>query len=332
MKSKASPSPSEPWPTSSRRNGYTTALVGKWHLGLHPKFHPQNRGFDEFFGFLPSGHSYIGPDPDRRNPLLRGRERVVRTRYLAEEFTDEAIAFIDRNKDKAFFLYLSFNAAHTPYHEAPEKYSSRVKHLPSEHNRRIAGMILAADDGIGRVAQKLRELNLERDTLVIFLTDNGSALREADSYIAPFSKGKGSLYEGGIRVPFIVRWPGHVPAGAGCKAMISSLDILPTAMAAAGITPARDQLPLDGVNILPALSGTSDTPPHEYLFWRSLRGNAIRKGRWKLLRLKEAPPALYDLEADLGETINLFDQHPGIVKELDAAYAKWAKGLVDPLW
>src|SRR5436190_2043975 len=231
--------------------GYVTGMTGKWHLGVHPPQHPRRRGFDEFFGFLREGHFYLpppydgGPDRvvsrlrerepeyDRANPILRGEHEVVEKDYLTTALAREAGAFVRRHARDPFFLYLPFNAPHSPMQATPRDYA-RFASVADPHRRLWSAMLAGMDDAIGAVLAAVREEGLERDTLVLFLSDNGGPTKELTSRNDPFSGGKGSLLEGGIRIPFIVSWPGHLPSGVVDARPVSSLDLLPTALSAAG--------------------------------------------------------------------------------------------------
>ena len=228
-----------------------TALFGKWHLGSADRFHPMSRGFDEFFGFLGGQHSYLQPMANGPDPLLDGRTPVQETPYLTDALVDRATDFITRNASRPFFLYLAFNAVHTPMH-ATDKYLARF-HIADEQRRTYAAMLSAMDDGIGKTIAALRAANLEGNTLIFFFSDNGGPTMAGTtingSRNTPLRGSKRQTWEGGIRVPFIIRWKGHLPEGKTDARPIIQLDVLPTVMMAAGVTPQRDWQ-LDGVNLL----------------------------------------------------------------------------------
>jgi arylsulfatase A-like enzyme len=328
--------------------GYRTALVGKWHLGFGDKFHPMARGFDEFFGFLGAEHSYLDPEAASRDPLLDGKKVVVETTYLTDAFTDRAVDFIKRQKSQPFFLYLAFNAVHTPM-QATDKYLSRFPHIADERRRTYAAMVSAMDDGIGKTLAALRAEGLDENTLIFFFSDNGGPIMAGTtingSSNAPLRGSKRQTWEGGIRVAFIISWKGHLPEGKTDARPIIQLDVLPTALAAAGVKP-QPQWRFDGVNLLPFLTDKMSGAPHEALYWRLGQHMAIRKGNWKLVKttegpLKEVDPStfndlsgaeLYNLAKDIGEKKNLAAAHPEKVKELAAAWQRWNKELAKPLW
>ena len=313
-----------------KQAGYATGIVGKWHLGWAPKFHPLRRGFDELFGFLGGSHSYLDAKADPLDPILRGTEAVDEKEYLTDAFTREAVSFISRHKDHPFFLYLAYNAVHAPL-QATEKYLGRFAHIADPKRSTYAAMLAAMDDGAGAVLRRLREDGLERDTMVFFFSDNGGPIGVNGSDNSPLSGAKGTVLEGGIRVPFILQWPERVPAGKVYDEPVISLDVFPTAVAAARGGVPRDRV-MDGVDIIPYVTGAAKGRPHETLFWRSGEQRAVRRGQWKLVRAAGAPPALYDLSRDIGERQDLAKDQPQLAQELDQALGKWESQLAPPLW
>jgi arylsulfatase A-like enzyme len=322
--------------------GYATGLVGKWHLGNAPRFHPQKRGFDEFFGFLGGAHPYF---PGRGAPIYRGTAEVKEEAYLTDAFAREAVAFIDRHKAQPFFLYLAFNAVHTPL-QATDDRLKRFASIPDPTRRTYAAMTVAMDEAVGRVLGKLRSEKLEEDTLLLFFSDNGGPTMRGTTINGarntPLRGSKRTTLEGGIRVPFAVQWKGRLPAGKVYDHPLIQLDVLPTALAAAGVE-AKPGWKLDGVNLLPHLAGREARPPHETLYWRLGAQMAIRRGDWKLVRYDPAadgadqkgaatPTKLYDLAGDVGEANDLAAKQPERVKELEAAWQKWSAQLARPLW
>jgi len=307
--------------------GYATGLFGKWHLGYRPEMQPPKRGFDEFYGFLSGAHSYLKVTDGTGNPILRGTEPVTELDYTTDAFAREAVAFIDRHKNGPFFVYLPFNAVHAPL-EALEKYVARFTSIEDKNRHTFAAMVSAMDDGVGQVLNKLRELGLEEDTLIFFISDNGGPTLSTTSSNVPLRGYKGQVLEGGIRVPFIIQWKGHLPAGDVDDRPVISLDIHPTALAAAQ-APSLDEN-LDGVNLLPFLVGDKEAAPHDGLFWRFGDQWAARKGNWKLLSQGDGAPKLYDLGNDLGEVTDLAGREPEKVKDLQAAYDAWNAKNVPP--
>ena len=260
--------------------GYRTGMFGKWHLGFKPEMTPPKRGFDEFFGFLDGAHEYL---PGRRaGRILRGMDPVEEKEYLTEALAREAVSFIERHKDEPFFLYVPFNAVHAPM-QSVQKYLDRFPDITDANRRIHAAMTAALDDAVGRVLQTLRRLDLEQDTLIFFFSDNGGPTAQTTSSNAPFRGFKGQVWEGGIHIPFMMQWKDHLPAGRVDERPVIQLDILPTALAAAGAE-IQPEWKLDGANLLPFLSGANPGRPHEALYWRMGRQQAVRSGDWKLVR------------------------------------------------
>jgi arylsulfatase A-like enzyme len=330
-------------PQRLKSAGYVTGMVGKWHLGYRPEFHPQKRGFDEFFGFLGGAHSYLDAKADPANRILRGTTPVEKMEYATDEFAREAAGFIEQNKSESWFLYLPFNAVHAPL-EATDKYMKRFASITEPRRRTFAAMLSAMDDAVGVVMGKLDEHRLTEHTLVFFISDNGGPTASITSGNGPLRGFKSQTWEGGIRVAWMMQWKGRVPAGRVDDRPVIQLDILPTALAAAGVE-AKPEWKLDGVNLLPFLSGQKTGAPHETLYWRFGPQMAIRKGDWKLVkgpgggagietagRASVTAAELYNLSQDIGEKKNLATENPDKVRELAAAWTAWDAQLVDPKW
>lgn len=318
--------------------GYATGLVGKWHLGNSAERHPLKRGFGEFFGFLGGAHDYTAP-----MGILRGTEPAGDKTYLTDVFGREAVAFIDRHKAEPFFLYLAFNAVHTPM-QADDARLKKFAHIADTKRRTYAAMMSAMDDAIGNVIAKLAGEKLSGNTLVAFFSDNGGPTMQGTSLNAsvntPLRGSKRTTLEGGVRVPFFLSWPGRIPAGTTDDRPVIQLDILPTALAAAGVE-GKPEWKLDGVNLLPYLTGAKNAAdPHAALFWRFGGQMAVRKGDWKLVKYDMAAEGgsgasavkLYNLKDDIGEATDLTVKHADKVKELRSAWDAWNKGNVAPLW
>lgn len=318
--------------------GYATALVGKWHLGAKPEMHPQKRGFDEFFGFLEGAHDYFKP-----TGILRGSEPVKELDHTTDAFGREAAAFVEKHKDKGapWFLYLAFNAVHTPM-QADDARLAKFANIADEKRRTYAAMMSAMDDAIGVVRKKLAETGQEQNTLVAFISDNGGPTMQGvtvnGSVNTPLRGSKRTTLEGGIRVPFVLSWPGTVKPGVYEKTAIQ-LDLSATALAVAGVDAA-----LDGVNLLPHLNGEKTTAPHDKLYWRFGEQMAIRSGDFKLVRYDSnvdvndggrhpvTAAKLYNLATDIGETNDLAATMPDTVKELQAQWDAWNHSNVPPAW
>ncbi|MGI9271348.1 MAG: sulfatase-like hydrolase/transferase [Woeseiaceae bacterium] len=330
--------------------GYVTGMVGKWHLGTNEEFHPLNRGFDEFYGMVTWGADYADPtredmqvwthpmalprDPDAvwsgrgANAIMRDREPVEESAYLTEAFSREAVAFINENKGTPFFLYVPYTAIHGPL-QVTQEYYDRFPQVDDESKRIYAAMTSALDDGIGEITAALEENGLEQNTLVMFISDNGAGVAEYTNN-APLRLGKHTLFEGGVRVPYAMKWPAQVSAGGVYDNPVSTLDVFPTVIAAVG-----GELPqgkaLDGVDLLPFVSGEQGAEPHQSLFWRQGPNWAVRQGDWKLIHAADKN-WLYNLVEDIGEQSNVADQNQEIVARMTQAFAEWNGGNVDPLW
>lgn len=320
--------------------GYVTGLVGKWHLGALEAYQPPRRGFDEFFGFLGGAHPYF---PGQGAPIYRGTSPVKESAYLTDAFGREAVSFVERHKEQPFFLYLAFNAVHTPMH-ADDARLKKFAGIANKQRRAYAAMMSAMDDAIGAVLGKLRDLKLEENTLVFFISDNGGPTMQGTSINGsindPLRGSKRTTLEGGVRVPFLVKWPGKLPAGKVYDPPVIQLDITPTVLAALNIADKSDAK-FDGVNLLPFLKGEKVGVPHDALYWRFGKQMAIRQGDWKLVRYdpvadaaagRGLPPRLYNLAQDIGEKNDLSTTNPEKVKTLQAAWDGWNKENVPPLW
>ncbi len=310
--------------------GYATGMFGKWHLGFREGYLPTDRGFDEFFGFLGGAHPYLDARRGQANPIMRGKTPVDETGYLTDAFAREAVAFIEKRHADPFFLYLPFNAVHAPL-QALEKYRERFAGIADPKRRTFAAMQSAMDDGVGLVLAKLRELRLEEDTLVFFISDNGGPTPTTTSQNGPLRGFKAQTWEGGIRVPFMVQWKGRIPAGRIYRQPVISLDIHPTAVAAAGGKIPREAK-LDGVNLLLILTGRSSAKPHDRLMWRFGAQSAIRMGDWKLVVPPGGAKGLYNLAEDIGEKDDLTAKEPRKLRLLQDAYDEWNTQLIEPLW
>ena len=250
--------------------------------------------------------------------------------YLTDRLARESVDFIDRHKDEPFFLYVAHYAVHVPL-ETTDEYYQRFPGIDNETKRVYAAMLSALDDAVGDVMDKLEAESLLENTLVFFLSDNGAAQYiDADGERnAPLTGHKRNLYEGGIRIPFAVHWKGRIPEGQITSHPISSLDIFPTALGAAGVQD-TDSYGLDGVNLLRWLEDVEEDAPHDYLYWRSGSNAAVRKGNWKLLKGGDNVVRLYDLSNDMAESRDLSASHPEIVNDLQAALERWNREMAPP--
>ncbi len=320
-------------------SGYRTGMVGKWHLGAAGPFHPLNRGFESYYGFLGGGHDYfridatrssIDPEDAAANELLvpLGQDRGMTgfTGYLTDRLTDAAIRFVDADRERPFFLYLSYNAPRAPL-QAPPELVRKYFRIEGPRRRYLA-MVDSLDRNVGRLVEALRSSGRWDETLTFFLGDNGGDPRWADN--GPLREGKDSFYEGGLRVPFVAAWPAAWPRGGTFEPMVSALDVAATALAAAGVEADRER-PLDGVDLGPFVRGAAPGPPHEALFWREQRspgvGFAVRAGGMKLLAPRPGEEmALFDLRSDPGETRDRVREDPAAVRRLSGLWNRWNRG------
>jgi len=318
-------------------NGYETSLVGKWHLGWKPEFGPNRHGFDEFFGVLSGAADYFTHrSPDGRNgvkgpggspDLWDNLAPVERVGYLTDLLSDKAVEIIGRKRTKPLFLSLQYTAPHAPW-EGPE--DAAIGHTEHGPGPMTAGgslsiygsMMKSMDAGIGRVLKALANAGLERDTLVIFTSDNGG---ERYSYHWPFSFQKGYLWEGGTRVPALVRWPGTIPAGKVTEQPAITMDWTATILAATG-TAADPAHPLDGEDLMPVCTGRRALYDRT-LFWRAYARSAARAGRWKYLR-DSGNEYLFDVVADPGEKTNQRTARPDLFASISGAFAAWDKQML----
>jgi len=335
-----------------KQNGYTTAMVGKWHLGYHAPCLPNNRGFDSFYGFTEAFSLYAPENsPDIINAHLgeftdrhmwnQGRKKhcaikqntttVYPKDYITFRFANEAVDFIDKNKDNPFFLYVPFSAPHTPL-QAPKSYYDKFSHV-EDHNKRVYfAMIAALDDAVGSITKKVRELGLEENTVIIFASDNGSATYLNVGTNAPLKGGKFTLFEGGINVPFLMQCKGLIKENTIVNHAVSLIDVFPTIAAAAGIEMPKNGS-VDGVNLLPTITNSVSQAPHEAMFWRSGYNRAIRKGNWKMIvDERNLLIHLYHLGDDKYELKNIRETYPDVVSSLMDAMMAWDESMVKPTW
>ena len=354
-----------------RQQGYATGLIGKWHLGKRKECHPLSRGFDEYFGMLAGGSTYIDSRTagveswpshnaptvrSERNAIYDGWDPVEVEDYITDVFRDKAVDFIERHRDERFFLMLTPNAPHTPL-QATKECLDRYRHIDDDSERIYSAMVAAVDDYVGALTAKLREHGLERNTLMVFLSDNGCA-----GYVVercsngPFRGSKRYHWDGGIRIPFIAKWPAGLPQGGTYRQPVISLDLFATAAAAIG----SEATAQGSVDLLPHLREEAGAAPPEYLFLRTKPNVAVRNGNWKLwkvtksdldesaitdraarrLPMKAWPQdsplgqiiLLYDLSNDVGEITNVASDHPEVVADLEAAIAEWDAEMGEPIW
>jgi len=359
-------------PALMKQAGYRTGMIGKWHLGQSPGYHPLDRGFEEYFGVLAGATSFMldmkegddayvppGSETSTRTPgsfdesvtltpveemrqmrlkapVSRGREVVDEPAYLTEAFTREAVDYIGRHKDEPFFLYVAYNAPHTPL-QATKTYLDRYRHVPDRGQRIYAAMVSVLDDGVGALRRKLAAEGIADNTLVLFLSDNGCAAYVLGACTnTPLSGFKGEHLEGGVRVPYIASWPGTLPAGKIDERIVSSLDILPTSLTLAGVKPPAN---LDGQDIM-QLYASGVTVPRRKLYWRAGPTQAVIDGASKLWvsETLEADGSagkhtmLFDLAKDPTEKTNIATQNAAEVQRLGKLFDAWSATMTDPQW
>ncbi|MDF1823331.1 MAG: sulfatase-like hydrolase/transferase [Verrucomicrobiales bacterium] len=353
--------------------GYSTAMIGKWHLGGTAHFNPIRRGFDEFYGFLHEGHyfrplpyegmttwlrrkvlpggktgrwtsndgqliysTHMGgnePDYDADNPIYRNGQPVDEAENLTDAMTREAVSFVQRCSDeRPFFLYLAYNAVHSPL-QGEASYMEKYAGIEDIQRRIFAAMLGHLDDGVGRLLEVVKAEGIWENTMIVFLSDNGGPTRELTSSNLPLRGEKGRLNEGGIRVPFLIQYPGMIDAGTLYEKPVTSLDLFPTSLAMAGLKVNRET---DGVDLLPYLSGGDAGAPHESLFWRVGDRAAFRKGDWKIVRDRQrgkpGPWELYHLKEDIGESKDLAEEEQEILENLVEEWEALDEEMIEPVF
>jgi arylsulfatase A-like enzyme len=310
--------------------GYETALIGKWHLGLSAPYHPLRHGFDEFYGFLGAAADYASHIDTEAltHQFYDGNEPVRTEGYLTDLFTSRALQFLTRAHEKPFFLNLQYNAPHWPW-QAPgdPPYPDSLRWKKGGSPETYARMMEDLDQGIGRVLAALRDHDLERNTLVVFTSDNGG---ERFSHMGPFSQGKMTLWEGGIRVATFARWPGVIPAGRTCDQVCITMDWTATLLALAGAV-ADSRAPLDGIDLMPMLTG-GPTVTRD-LYWRTFqrgKAKALRSSDYKYLAT-DAGEYLFHLPTDAGEKNDRKAHEPALMTELIQKYGRWETQMLAPI-
>lgn len=322
-------------PQALKTAGYVTGCVGKWHLGAHPQFHPNRRGFDHYFGLLGGGHVYLPGAKggvEYQIPMNRNGKDEPLTGYLTETLGREAAEFVKRQQGRPWFLYLAFNAPHTPL-QATDKQLGRVRAIGDETRRNYAGLVVGMDDAVGEVLAAVRASGQAENTLVWFFSDNGGPIGVTHSDNSPLRGAKGQVLEGGIRVPFLVSWPGRLAQGKDYVQPVVSLDVFATAVGLSGANVPPGHV-LEGKNLLPYLTGQQAVAPHDRLFWRSGGGTkfAVREGDWKLVAGESSQPQLFNLANDVGENKDLAAEQLEVLTRLRKAYDDWNKDNIGPLF
>ena len=334
------------------KHGYRTAITGKWHLGFGPELRPQKRGFEYQYGFYDAFSLYAAPDdPDMLgvhdeyfadryqwwrgrsggSAILRNGVVIEEDGYLTDKIADEAVRWIHEHKDEPFFAYVPFSAPHAPL-QAPREYVERFAHVENPEQRVYFAMIAVLDDAIGRILRALDTAGVADDTIVCFVSDNGAASYMGIVDNAPLKGGKLSNFEGGVNVPFLMRWAGRIPRNTTYSRPVSTLDLFMTIAQAAGVSLPADRS-YDGVDLIPYVRGAVGTDPHDALFWRAHGHRAVRAGRYKLLSdAATGSRALYDIEADPFERSDLLAERPALADELEQRLRGWESLLMSPRW
>ena len=314
-----------------KQAGYVTGMFGKWHLGTQPQFHPQARGFDEFYGFLAGAHSFFpakNPQPFH-STIMRDTSPLIEPEYLTDAIARETAAFIDANHTKPFFAYVPFNAVHTPI-EATKKYQDRFPDETNQTKRDYYAMTSALDDAVGAIVAAIDKHGLTDNTLVVFVNDNGGPIYTGVQSNGPLKLGKLFLFEGGIRVPMIIKLPGTFGPNSVYDQPASTLDLFPTICGTAGIN-IPPKINLDGIDLSPFIKGQVSGSPRDALFWSNGPNIAVRHGDWKLVKSYDNT-WLFNLASDIGESNNLAKTKPEIVEQLETLYHDWRSQMSEPAW
>jgi len=316
--------------------GYINGLIGKWHLGHLPQFHPLKRGFQEFWGYLNGGHDYFITVPQSetniryRWPIECNYKTQETLTYITDDIGNECVDFISRHKDEPFFLFASFNAPHIPL-QAPEADKKLYAFVKDDSRRTYCAMVHRLDVNVGKIIAELKKQNLYESTVVVFLSDNGGYINNTVSINAPFRGQKGTLFEGGIHVPFIISYPEKYKAGTVYEKPVISLDLLPTFVAfAGGKISEKDKI--HGVDFTPFIFGNGNKIPHNYLMWNIQGFSAIRHGDMKLVNMPDKFPVLYDLSKDISELNDIADKEKGKAKKMIEKLGMWNMSCPEPLF
>jgi len=336
-----------------KKQGYSTGIVGKWHLGWSAEKLPSAFGFDEQYGFFTS-HSLYSPEGsegivdqkisnDWTDPYIwsgqrkgshaiyRNNKEIKEAGYLTDRIADEAMQFMDKKSRQPFFLWISFNAPHTPL-QAKKEDVDRFKDIEDPVKRVYRAMIYNLDNAIGRIMKYLSDTNLEKNTLIFFISDNGGAEYTHTTENGSYGGGKNTEFEGGVKVPMIIKWPGVLPAGKRFEPMVSAMDIFATSIAITD-APKITEREIDGVNLLPYLLDSIPSMPHKFLYWQRGISKAIRSNKYKLLMNDETGEKyLYDLNKNKYEKPEISAKYPEIVESLVKTHEQWRSNNAKPIW
>jgi len=319
-----------------QKMGYKTGMIGKWHLGYPAEYHPNKRGYDWFYGILQGSRGYFAYDkPSAHRVVLENDKPTKEEGYITDRFGDAACRFITKYKNAPFYLFVSFTSPHGPLQPKKEDFD-KLSSIQSKRRRSYAGLIVSLDDNVGKILKSIKDYGLEKKTIVIFTSDNGGQT-STGAVNLPLKGKKGTLCEGGIRVPWAMRWPGKIKPGSVIHDPIISLDILPTFIEASG-NKVDKAWNLDGRSFLPLLTGIQTSQPTRTLYWRQHGSGgsiALREGKWKVYFNRQQPdakPELYDLSQDISESNDLAAENPEILARLMQKLKSWERELKEPLW
>lgn len=319
-----------------QKMGYKTGMIGKWHLGYPADMHPNKRGYDWFYGLLQGSRGYFPYEKASPHRVILENDKPTKEEgYVTDRFGDAACRFITKYKSEPFYLFVSFTAPHSPNQPRKED-AERTKHIEVKGRKNYAGLIVALDDNVGKILKSIKDNGLEDNTIVIFTNDNGGQTGTGANN-TPLRGKKGTLWEGGVRVPWAIRWPAKIKAGNVINDPIISLDILPTFVEASGNSTEKGWN-LDGRSFLPLLTGEKKSQPVRALYWRQQGSGgsiAIREGKWKLIHNRAetgAKPELYDLSQDMEESKDLSQENPEVMAKLSKKMKSWESELKEPLW
>lgn len=321
-------------PEYLKEHGYVTGMFGKWHVGGESgenEYFPTKRGFDEFFGFMGGASSYFIEENTKMTLFRQEKPVDEEPQYLTDALAREAVGFLERQKDNPFFVYLPFNAVHGPL-QAPDSLISKFSFVQNESRRKLCAMQYNMDKAIGTVLDKLDELNLSENTLIFFISDNGGKIQGNYSYNMPYNGEKGTLYEGGIRLPFCIKWPGKIAQSSEYNKAVCSMDIVPTVLSILG-EDLSNYPEMSGKNLLPFLNQETGKSPHEFLFWWLNKQWAVRDSDWKLVNNNGfSRPKLFNIKNDIGEQNDLFTTNPEQVERLTNKWNEWRAKQMEIQW
>jgi arylsulfatase A-like enzyme len=307
-----------------QKAGYRTGVIGKWDSGRARRYLPLQRGFDFYYGFANTGIDYYTHERYGVPSMFRGNQRIKEEGHATDLFKREALRFIDETRDRPFLLYVPFNAPHgasTFDRSTPQVPKEYLAMYPGSPRAQYLALITHLDAAIGEILGRLRQHGLENDTLVVFASDNGGS---GPGYNAPLRGGKSTMFEGGLRVPMIARWPGQIPAGTVVSDFAGSVELFPTFLAAGGGTPPAG-VKLDGFNLLPVMQGKARSQRTEF-YWQRQNDKAARAGKWKWMESAKGS-GLYDLQADLGEKNDLSRERPEVLAEVKSKWMAWRREM-----